>query len=78
MNLVCLTILGSDFDMTYNSDRYRNFHVRELDRGGGSQLIRISFPEFLVIEASLMIIDKQPLPPPYLETEICEPAKEQL
>ena len=37
---------GSDFDMTYNSDRYRNFHVRELDRGGGSQLIRISFPEF--------------------------------
>ena len=34
MNLVCLTILGSDFDMTYNSDKYLNFHVRELDRGG--------------------------------------------
>ena len=63
MNLVCLTILGSDFDMNYNSDRYMNFHVRELDKGGGSQLIRISFPEFLVIEASLMIIDKQTLPP---------------
>ena len=35
MNLVCLTILGSEFGVPYNSDRYRNFHVRELDKGGG-------------------------------------------
>ena len=76
MNLVCLTILGSDLDMTYNSDRYRNFHVRELDRGGGSQLRRISFPRFC--DRSVFDDYRQAtITPPYQETGICEPAKEQ-